>query len=546
MMKQLASTIVCFFLLTQVAFAQQFTYADTLRGTIGVERAWWDVLHYDIFLDLDENTKTIKGITQITFKRDAQAMAAAKNVMQIDLEQGLTINKIYLADNPNALLKSEVKSKRARFIQMPAMTEPEATLIVEYEGTPIEAVNPPWDGGISWKKDSKERPWLSVSCQGKGASMWYACKDHQSDEPDNGMNITIKCNKDLTAVANGRLIKSDVTGDKAMYTWQVKNPISTYAVSFYVGYYKSITAKYAGVDGPLDYTYWYLDYNEEKAKELFTKIPLVLKSFEYWFGAFPWYGDGYQLVEAPYLGMEHQSAIAYGNNYKNGYMGIDLTLTGIGLKFDHILVHESGHEWFGNSITTKDIADMWVQEGFTTFSEALYVETHFGKEKAERYIRGQRRSIQNERPIISSYGVNEEPPGDQYYKGSSILLMVRTSMNNDEKFRALLQHLIKKYGKTTVTSAEIEKEISTFSGIDFQPMFDQYLYTNEIPKLVIDKNKDEVVFTLTNCNEDLTMPYVFEHKGQTYTVQLKANTPVTLKCGASYNSARNSNYYFVF
>jgi aminopeptidase N len=528
--------------------AQHFTAADTLRGSIGPNRAWWDVLHYDIAVTLNTDSETIEGTVKIKFVTTPayRGMDPRNLKMQIDLDEVLNISEAYLASAPQQKIQSTQLSDRAReFASLPAMSDTNV-LIIKYQGKPHAAARAPWDGGLVWDKDDKGRPWCSVACQGEGASLWYPCKDHQSDEPEFGMQLAVTCDKSLMAVANGRLINTSTSGYTNTYTWKVVNPINTYGISFYVGYYKSVTAQLSGAAGKLDYTFWYLDYNEKKAVKLFQEIPAVIKSCETWFGAFPWYADGYQLVEAPYLGMEHQSAIAYGNKYKRGYSGFDPTMTGIGKKFDYILVHETGHEWFGNNVTTKDIADMWVQEGITTYSEALYVETMFGQDKANKYVQAQRKMIENHKPIIANYGVNEEPPGDQYYKGSSVMHMVRQCINDDAVFKQMLQELQNRFGKITSTSMSIEQTISSYSGIDFQPLFDQYLYTNEIPNLAIVNSKDGLDFFLTNCNADLRIRYYFTYQGLPLKVDLVANERVFLTTEASAKEATNMNYYFTW
>jgi aminopeptidase N len=524
--------------------AQSFTSADTLRGSIGEHRAWWNVIHYDIAIDVNSKSQNLRGTTKIKFVTTQAITDANKLKMQIDLDSRLEMSKIYLEHDASNLLNSKMISDRANFVSGFRKLLDTNILVIEYSGKPLVAKNAPWDGGLTWDTDKEGRPWISVSCQGLGASVWYPCKDHQSDEPELGATMRITCPKEVMAVSNGRLLDNTTEDSTRTCVWQVVNPINNYNISFYIGAYKSISAKYKGVKGELDYTFWYLDYNEKKAKKLHSEIPAVLQSFEYWFGAFPWYADGYQLVEAPYLGMEHQSAIAYGNKYKRGYSGMDMTFTGIGLKFDYILVHESGHEWFGNNITAADIADMWLQEGFTTHSEALYVESTQGKEKGEKYIRAQRKLIQNEAPIIGIHGVNSQPSEDQYYKGSQVLLMIRTAINNDTVYRDLLHHIQKTFALKPCTSAQVEKEISKFTGINFQPMFDQFLYTNEIPKLDIKREGKDLVFTLSDCNDGFEILYNINDGKQAHCITLKAGQQHRLQTEIDAKAAKNENYYF--
>jgi aminopeptidase N len=307
-------------------------------------------------------------------------------------------------------------------------------LDIVYHGVPRPAVNPPWDGGWIWKKDAKGRAWMTVACQGLGASVWFPCKDHQSDEPDEGASLTMVVPDTLVAVANGRLTNQSSGKGLASYTWQVENPINNYTIIPYIGKYVNFTDTLMGEKGKLDLSYWVLDYDLEKAKKQFTQVKPMLRAFEYWFGPYPFYEDSYKLVEAPHLGMEHQSAVAYGNKFMNGYMGGDLSGTGQGKWWDYIIVHESGHEWFANNITTNDIADMWVHEGFTDYSETLFIEYYKGKDSANVYLQGLRRNISNDKPIIGPYGVNQEGSGDMYFKGANMIHTIRQVINDEKTF----------------------------------------------------------------------------------------------------------------
>ncbi|MBD0296962.1 MAG: M1 family metallopeptidase, partial [Flavisolibacter sp.] len=377
---------------------------------------------------------------------------------------------------------------------------------VYFSGKPRTAPRAPWDGGWTFTTDSLGRPWMTVTCQGLGASVWYPCKDHQSDEPDNGASLKMIVPDTLIAVANGRLIKKEnVAQKKISYTWEVKNPINTYNIVPYIGKYVNWTETFEGEKGKLNCNYWVLDYNLEKAKKQFTQVPLMLKAFEHWFGPYPFYEDGYKLVEAPHLGMEHQSAVAYGNKFTNGYLGTDLSGSGWGKKWDYIIVHESGHEWFGNNITAKDIADMWVQEGFTDYSETLFTEYYYGKEAGSEYVRGLRRHIENDKTIIGPYGVNQEGSGDMYYKGANMIHTIRQIINDDEKFRSILRGLNKEFYHQTVTTKQIEDYISKQSGKDFSKVFDQYLRTTEIPLLKLHVGEDVVRYKWDNCIEGFNM-----------------------------------------
>jgi aminopeptidase N len=513
-MKKLALPFTIFvFLFSLNAFAQplnhkgKFTHADTLRGSITPERAWWDVLRYDVEVTPDYNTKSIRGRTTIQYKivQDVHT-----DNMQMDLQEPLKVDSIFY-DNKlyiNYPGKPFYRDGNAWFIPLPkALKNSTHSLTIVYHGVPREAVMAPWDGGWVWGKDELGRPWMSVACQGLGASVWYPCKDHQSDEPDNGATLTMNVPDTLVAVAGGKLKNKVSQNGLTSYVWEVKNPINNYTIIPYIGKYTNWSESFTGEKGNLNCSYWVLDYNLDKAKKQFTQVPLMLKAFEYWFGPYPFYEDDYKLVDAPYLGMEHQSAVAYGNGYVNGYLGKKYpSSSSWALKFDYIIIHESGHEWFANNITTKDIADMWVHEGFTNYSEVLYTEFNYGKEAGTDYLLGLRDKIENEKPIIGPYNVNQEGSGDMYAKGANILHTLRQVINDDEKFRSILRGLNKDFYHQTVTSKQVEDYISNKSDKDLSKFFDQYLRTTEIPVLEMKKDKDKIEYRWTNCVKDFNMP----------------------------------------
>jgi len=369
------------------------------------------------------------------------------------------------------------------------------------------AKNAPWDGGFTWSNDSNGKPFIATSCQGIGASLWWPCKDHMYDEPDNGMVINVNVPATLSAVANGRLKKEKVEKDKTKtYTWEVVNPINNYGVNINIGDYVRFSEKYAGEKGPLDMDYWVLRSNLEKAKVHFSDAQRTIKAFEHWFGPYPFYEDSYKLVEVPYLGMEHQSSVTYGNGYQKGYRGMDLSGTGWGLNWDYIIVHESGHEWFANNITYKDIADMWVHEGFTMYSESLFVEYYHGKEAGAEYSRGVRFNIENRRPLIGDYGVNSEGSSDMYNKGNNLLHTLRQIVNNDEKWRATLRGLNKEFYHQTVTTKQIEDYMATSLGLKLGTFFDQYLRDSRIPVLEYWVKDDALLYRWSNCIVSFDMP----------------------------------------
>ena len=525
----------CFFLLMMhvscaqlMAKKEKFTRQDTLRGSITPERAWWDVLHYDVSVTPDYNTKSIQGRTTIKYRVLADQHT---DYLQIDLQRPLVIDTIFYNNRMyiNYPAKPYYNEGNAWFIPLPrAPKNSVQSLSIAYHGTPREAVTPPWDGGWIWKRDVVGRPWMSVACQGLGASVWYPCKDHQGDEPDSGAVLTVHVPDSLVAVGNGKLKSHVVADGRASYSWEVKNPINTYNLVPYIGKYKNFSETYGGEKGVLTSSYWVLDYNLFKAQQQFKQVPMMLKAFEHWFGPYPFYEDDFKLVESPHLGMEHQSAVAYGNQYQNGYLGKDLSGSGWGLKWDFIIVHEAGHEWFANSITTKDIADMWVHEGFTSYSETLFTEYHFGKEAAASYVRGVRHNIENDKPVIGPYGVNKEGSGDMYAKGANLLHTIRQVINDDEKFRQILRGLNRDFYHQTVTSKQVEEYISRESGKKLDAVFDQYLRTTQIPMLEVKLARDGIQFRWTNCIEGFDMP-VKVQVGREQWLQPKANVWTTLK-----------------
>ena len=479
-----------------------FKESDSLRGSLNENRDWFDILSYDISVIPDFNNKTILG--EVLWK--AKAVKAAKAI-QVDLQTPLVIDSILIWANKHW---DKVAFKREGNIalvhhQKNIKLQDEFSLWIFYHGKPREAIRPPWDGGWIWKKDSNGKPWISVACQGLGASVWYPCKDHQSDEPDFGAALNIYSPENTIAIGNGRPGNSDMDH---WFRWVVRNPINNYNIIPYIGDYVSWKEQYKGLKGNLDVSYYVLREDSAKAVAQFKQVPKMLEAFEYWFGPYPFYEDGFKLVQSPHLGMEHQSAVAYGNKFKDGYLGRDLSGSGWGLKWDYIIVHESGHEWFANNITTNDIADMWVHEGFTSYSEALYTEYYFGKQAADEYIYGTRKRILNDAPIIGTYGVNLEGSGDMYAKGAVILHTIRKAINNDVLFREILIGLNKTFYHQTVNSADIEKYISQNSGINFSKVFDQYLRTVQIPTLALNYNKSEKILTYEwkNCIKGFNLP----------------------------------------
>ena len=492
---------------------KSFTRQDTLRGSITPERAWWNVLKYAITVEPDYNSKTIKGSNTIQF-----AVLQPGTSMQIDLQQPM---EILSATWNNSKLEFK-RDGNVYYLQFPAAPAAGTTqsVTIEFAGKPREAQRPPWDGGWIWRKDSQGNPWMSVACQGLGASVWYPCKDHQSDEPDQGASLSMIVPNDLTGVGNGKLLSKEPNGNgKTKYNWAVANPINNYNIIPYIGKYAHWHEVYNGEKGKLDCDFWVLESNLEKAKSQFKQVPAMLKCFEHWFGPYPFYEDSYKLVESPHLGMEHQSAVAYGNKYQNGYLGTDLSGSGWGLKWDFIIIHESGHEWFANNITTNDIADMWVHEGFTNYSESLFTECEFGTKAGSEYVIGLRKNISNDIPVQGPYGVNQEGSGDMYYKGANMIHTIRHIIDNDELFRDILRGLNKEFYHKTVTATQVEEYINKRSGKDFSKVYEQYLRTIKIPVLEYKSRKGEVEFKWTNVVDGFDMPVKVDLGGKIQFIQ---------------------------
>ncbi len=518
-MKQITCSIFLFLLILSATAQPVFTKADTLRGSLNENRDWFDILKYHIYVEPNIEKKSIDGV--VIWK--AKQVKAAKKI-QVDLQQPLIIDSIKINNATPGYEFADLNSTKVSFVRNEniALVDPgptnlknEFVLYIYYHGVPREAVRPPWDGGWIWKKDANGKPWVSVACQGLGASVWYPCKDIQLDEPDQGASVSMKIPDGLKLISNGRPKKEDRPN---FYSWQVTNPINNYNIIPYIGDYIGWSENYKGLKGDLDVHYWALREDSAKARKQYTQVPEMLKAFEYWFGPYPFYKDGYQIIQSPHLGMEHQSAIAYGNKFANGYLGRDLSGSGWGLKWDYIIVHESGHEWFANNITTKDIADMWVHEGFTSYSETLFTEYYYGKEAGNDYTYGLRKRIQNDIPIIGNYGVNNEGSSDMYAKGAVMLHSIRASINNDSLFRSILIGLNKDFYHQTVTTDQIENYISQKSGINFSKVFDQYLRTIQIPTFSYSYDSKEKILTYQwkNCVKGFDQPLHFKYQGQNF------------------------------
>ncbi|RNL50183.1 M1 family metallopeptidase [Pedobacter jejuensis] len=511
------------------------TRADSLRGTLTPLRTCYDINYYHLDVNIDLEQKSVSGSNEFVF-----TAAQDFSKLQFDLFSNLKVEKV-VYKNTELPYSREFN---AVFVNFPKTIKKgtKDKFTVFYSGNPPVARNPPWDGGFIFKKDSAGNPCVSVACQGLGASVWWPNKDHQSDEVDS-MLISISVPKQLQEISNGRLRSiTDKPDGTKQYNWFVGNPINNYDVTFYIGKYAHWTDTYDGEAGKLSLDFWALQVDSAKARPHWeADVKPMLKCFEYWFGPYPWYKDGYKLVQAPHLGMEHQSAVAYGNQFKKGYLGGDLSGTGHGLKWDYITVHESGHEWFGNSITSKDIADMWIHEGFTDYSETLFTECSENKQAADEYVIGIRKSIGNRTPIIGPYGVNKEGSGDMYYKGANLIHTIRQLINDDEKFRQILRGLSKTFYHKTVTTAEVENYIANKSGLKLDKVFDQYLRYSKIPVLEYKINNSMLSYRWVTDVKGFDMPVKVSLKTGNYSLIKPTNDWKTIKVDASINADNFKN-----
>ncbi|WP_187478169.1 M1 family metallopeptidase [Amniculibacterium sp. G2-70] len=521
-------------LLSNLVLAQNLTKQDTLKGSNTAYRDFWDVKKYTISVEPNFEKKSLQGYNEISFEilKDTTTPTFQIDLQQPmdfrlvnDINDGFTVERtgdfIFIKSNKN--YKKGEKGK----------------LKIEFFGEPRIAKNAPWDGGWVFAQDSSGKPWMSVAQEGDGASLWLPIKDIWSDEPENGIQLKIITAEDLVGVGNGRLISTEKSNGKKAWTWEVKNPINAYSIVPTVGNLVNFKDHYLGEKGNLDLDYWVLAENLSKAKQQFQQVKPMLKALEFWFGPYPFYEDSYKIVETPYLGMEHQSNVAYGNHYENGYLGRDLSGTGVGLNWDFIIVHESGHEWFANNITAKDQADMWIHESFTSYSETLFTEKFMDKISADRYVQGTRRAILNDIPIIGAYGVRGKGSGDMYYKGANMLHTIRQVIGDDEKFRSILRGLNKDFYHQTVTTKQVEEYINAKSGMDFSSVFDQYLRTTKVPVLEYYFKKNKVYFRWQNTVEDFTMPLRFGD----YTIVLLSDKWGKMKIKKNTQFEFNKNYY---
>ena len=538
-----------------VAFAQSkpapiFTHADTIRGSNTPERAWWDAVFYDLHVKVNPADSSITGYNAITYRvLDPRTIGAPTRVtareMQIDLQMPLVIDSIV----QDGLELSARRDGNAFFVALLARQPVGAlrTVSVYYHGKPTVARHAPWDGGFVWARDSLTRQWIATANEGTGASVWWPNKDIYSDEPDS-QRVAITVPDSLIDVSNGRLRGTTRNADgTTTYEWFVSNPINNYNVAVNAGHYAHFSDEYDGERGKLTLDFYPLDYHTDVARKQFQQVKPMLQCFETWFGPFPWYEDGYKLVETPHLGMEHQSAVAYGNHYLNGYLGRDRSATGHGLLWDFIIIHESAHEWWGNSITMKDPADMWIHEGFATYAEGLFTECQQGKKAGAEYTIGQRKIISNEEPVVGVYGVNHEGSGDMYDKGANMLHTIRQLVDDDARWRGILRGLAKTFWHQTVTGKQVEDYISRQSGLKLDKVFNQYLRTTRIPVLEYKLEGPRLSYRWNNVVRGFAMPVKVTTSPATFTWIRPTEDwkTATVKLGRPEEFRVDENFYVV-
>lgn len=523
---------------------KEYTRKDSLRGTLYEERSCFDARKYTLSLNVDIAKKQLSGSVLMKLK----AVNDFKKI-QLDLYKEMGVEKVMMS---NVQLMHE-RFDNHFYVYFPNEIEKGKEIEIEifYSGSPVVAKNAPWDGGFVWTKDKKDFDWVGVACEGDGASLWWPCKDHWSDEPEEGATMNFTVPKGYTAVSNGILTKTDTTQlEKSTFQWSVKSPINIYNINLSVGKYVRFNELYPSKETqlPLLLDYWVLDYNLEKAKKQFAVVPEMMACFESKFGRYPFYEDGYKLVETPYLGMEHQSAIAYGNKYQKGYFD-NTKFTG-GYEFDYIIIHESGHEWFGNNITAADPADMWIHEAFTTYSESVYVECLYGKEKAVQYINNNRARIQNKEAIQGDYGVAKEGDGEMYQKGSLFINTLRHIIDNESIWGTILKDMNEAFRHKTVHYKDVVAFFSKKTGTNLEPIFHQYVQKAPVPELKIQEKKgknDKVLLTLSwdKTDKNFEMPVYIQNGEKQIKFLVKTSKKSQLEVSENFKVNQDFGFFTI-
>jgi aminopeptidase N len=478
-----------------------FTRADTLRGAWTALRWCYDVTYYHLDVRVDPSLKSVEGSNEIRF-----TVVDDCTRLQIDLFKNMHLHDALLDGTTTCTFTRDENAVLVSF-PMPLHKGEKHALLLRYGGEPIVARRPPWDGGFIWTRDSTGGPWVAVTCEGTGASLWWPNKDHPADEPDS-MLISVSVPPGLEDISNGRL-RGKTTGPDGWtrYDWFVSYPVNNYCVTVNIGKFAHFSDTYRGID-TVSLDYYVLPQNLERAKRQFVQAKTMLAAFEHYFGPYPFARDGYKLVDAPHNGMEHQSCVAYGNGYTNGYRGIASSAEG--LTFDFIIIHESAHEWWGNSVTAADNADLWIHESFAAYAEALYVERDLGRDASLRYINAKKQNVRNAEPMQGTYGLNDEGSGDMYDKGQLALNTLRSSLDNDSLWFGALRGIQDHFKYETVSYDSIVNYITAFTGADVHPFFDQYVRHASLPRLdvVVAKHGDTVTarYRWSGAVKDFAMP----------------------------------------
>ena len=451
----------------QVPAAQGPGRGDILRGEYGRYRANNDLLTYDLRLRVDPERTHLQGRNIVTFR-----MLSDDRRIQLDLYANLAVDGILFK---NAPLKYE-RELNAVFIDFPEMLRKGQTYSIEFRYSGVPQTTGRF-GGIAFRKDPQGRHWINTACEGEGSSIWWPSKDQWRDEPES-MKLGVEVPNGLTDVSNGRFVgKTDLGDGYSRWDWQINYPINSYNVSLNIGTYEH----FSDMHGSLTLDYWVQPENLEKAKAQFAQVKPMLQAFDHYFGSYPFPKDGFKLIEVPYTGMEHQSAVTYGNGYRNGYGGRDWTGVGVSPKFDFIIIHESAHEWFGNAVSAADVSDMWIQEGWTTYLECLYVEYVFGYDDALKYTNGYKSKVRNQQPVITRRGVHATPSQDMYFKGALFLHTLRSVVNDDVKWWKMIRGFYDQAKYRNVMTEEMEEYFSKAAGVDLVPVFNQYLRRSPLP-----------------------------------------------------------------
>ena len=483
----------------QSADAARSAHADSLRGSNGPGRDWWDVAFYDLHVRVNPADSSVAGHDAITYR-----VVRPSQEMQLDLQVPLVLDSVVQEGR-------RLASRRdgdAYFATLTARqhTGDVKTVTAFYHGQPGRGRSSPWASGFVWARDTLGAPWIATADELPGASIWWPLKDYLGDEPDS-QRTAVTVPDSLVVVSNGRLRSTTRNADgTTTFEWFVSNPINSYGVAVNAGSYAHYADTLAGEDGTLTLDFWPLGSHLEAARRQWRQVVPMLQCFEHWFGPYPWYGDGYKLVDDPYLGMEHQSAIAYGNRFANGYLGRDLSATGLGLQWDYIIVHESAHEWFGNNITSREYGDLWVHEAFATYAEGLYTECQLGRTAGAAYLVGLRRSVANRGPIVGPAGVAGWYNTDMYFKGANVLLTIRQLVDDDVRWRGILRGLNRTFRHQTVTGQQVEDYISRAAGLDLGKVFEQYFTTTRVPELEYKVEGTTLSYRWANVVPGFVMP----------------------------------------